>query len=239
MKFYIHAAVLCVLLTCSENASSQFQLRRAVTSEYYVDANNGDDSNVGSPAEPFKTISKATSVMNSHDTCIIRHGWYNEIINVNKSGLTYKAFEGERPRIVAGELFSQDDGDAVWTQVTGTNYYVADFDAFDGIEADALQHRQDSFQMFVLDQAMVEARWPDISYPLNGGSIGGGDVEFVHMPRNTAGPGTDHFKVCDLNLQNKFSAGDLAGGALVHIVPGAEWVSFTKRMSLNLSLIHI
>ncbi len=70
--------------------------------------------------------------------------------------------------------------------------------------------------MFIDDQAMIEARWPNLAL----GS------QLVHMPRATADPGTNQFSLVD----NALPSGDY-NGAMVHIVPGAEWISWTTTIS--------
>jgi hypothetical protein len=69
-------------------------------------ATNGDDSNTGTMSSPFKTFSKAVSVMSPGSTCIIRGGVYEEQLFVNKNGsagnyLTFKAADGENVTIKA------------------------------------------------------------------------------------------------------------------------------------------
>jgi len=75
---------------------------------YYV-ATNGSDSNAGTLAAPFKSITKAQSVASSGDTVSIRGGTYssftiagsdstyNYVHQLSKSGITYAAYSGETP----------------------------------------------------------------------------------------------------------------------------------------------
>lgn len=72
-------------------------------------APNGNDSNAGGQASPFKSITKAQSVASSGDTVLLRGGTYsgftiagsdsnyNFIHNLTKSGITYAANGSEVP----------------------------------------------------------------------------------------------------------------------------------------------
>ncbi|MDB6016307.1 MAG: Polysaccharide lyase, family, partial [Pedosphaera sp.] len=57
----------------------------AVQTQFYV-ATNGVDTNAGTLAQPFLTISKAASVMVAGDTCFIRGGTYRETVTPASSG---------------------------------------------------------------------------------------------------------------------------------------------------------
>lgn len=75
---------------------------------YYVSP-TGSDSNAGTLSKPFKSLMKAQSVAVSGDTVYIRGGVYddfevaatdsnyNYVHEINKSGITYEAYVGERP----------------------------------------------------------------------------------------------------------------------------------------------
>jgi Protein of unknown function (DUF1565) len=75
---------------------------------YYV-ATNGSDSNAGTLAAPFKSITKAQSVASSGDTVSIRGGTYssftiagsdsnyNYVHQLSKGGISYVAYTGETP----------------------------------------------------------------------------------------------------------------------------------------------
>jgi hypothetical protein len=69
-------------------------------------ATNGNDSNSGSISSPYKTFSKAVSVMSAGSTCIIKGGVYEQELLVSKNGssgnyLTFKAADGEKVTIKA------------------------------------------------------------------------------------------------------------------------------------------
>ncbi|WP_298369668.1 T9SS type A sorting domain-containing protein [uncultured Lutibacter sp.] len=74
-------------------------------------ATNGDDTNNGTINSPFKTFSKAISVMSAGDVCIIREGVYEEELSINKNGsagnyLTFKAADGETVEIKATSIIN-------------------------------------------------------------------------------------------------------------------------------------
>lgn len=74
-------------------------------------ATNGNDSNNGSITSPYKTFSKAVSMMSAGKTCIIRGGVYEEELLINKSGtsgnyITFKAADGEKVDIKATKSVS-------------------------------------------------------------------------------------------------------------------------------------
>ena len=70
---------------------------------YYV-ATDGDDSNPGTKAQPFRTISRGTSIVQAGDTLYVRAGTYLEQVVVSNSGtennsITISAYPGENPVI--------------------------------------------------------------------------------------------------------------------------------------------
>ncbi|MCQ2977876.1 MAG: DUF1565 domain-containing protein, partial [archaeon] len=74
---------------------------------YYVDP-NGDDSNVGSEENPFKTIQaaiKEASKTNNNNTIFIKEGTYNEHLTIstglNIIGLGNVTFDGNNSRIIS------------------------------------------------------------------------------------------------------------------------------------------
>ncbi|GIU68908.1 MAG: hypothetical protein KatS3mg002_0144 [Candidatus Woesearchaeota archaeon] len=67
---------------------------------YYVDYYNGNDNNVGSQQQPWRTISRAETIMRAGDTVIVHPGVYNERVSIRGiSGtsfapITYQAEDG-------------------------------------------------------------------------------------------------------------------------------------------------
>ncbi|GAB1857217.1 hypothetical protein MHTCC0001_20530 [Flavobacteriaceae bacterium MHTCC 0001] len=92
----------------------------AFAQNIYV-ATNGNDNNNGSAGAPFRTFSKAVSVMSAGDVCIIRGGTYEEELLINKNGtagnyLTFKAADGETVNIRATKVLNG------WQQHSGSIY---------------------------------------------------------------------------------------------------------------------
>lgn len=92
--FYIWFVTLVLLAGFSRNASSQ---------PYYV-ATTGSDSNSGTLASPFKTITKAVSLVQAGETIYIRGGTYSltATITTGKSGtetarISMLSYPGEKP----------------------------------------------------------------------------------------------------------------------------------------------
>jgi parallel beta-helix repeat protein len=56
---------------------------------YYVSADRGNDSNIGSRKLPFRTISKAASKVRASDKVLIYQGVYREVIQIPRSGTDY------------------------------------------------------------------------------------------------------------------------------------------------------
>lgn len=67
----------------------------ATAKDFYVDANNGKDSNPGTFEEPFQTIGRATDQMEAGDVCYIREGVYRETLVPRSDQLTFKAYGNE------------------------------------------------------------------------------------------------------------------------------------------------
>ena len=79
---------------------------------YIVDANAGNDANVGSAAKPFKSIQKAATMVLPGDTVLVKNGVYNEEngapgqagIAITRSGapdawIRFANFPGQHPQV--------------------------------------------------------------------------------------------------------------------------------------------
>ncbi|MFI3269094.1 MAG: right-handed parallel beta-helix repeat-containing protein [Rikenellaceae bacterium] len=157
----------------------------ALAKEYYV-APNGDDKNVGTIKSPFKTIAKATAVMQAGDVCVLREGSYPEVLKSARSGskkkpITYRSYEGEQAWIDAAETV---DG---WVKHEGNIYKVKK----------ALKASQPIYNtLFVDDKLQNIARWPNDSdndpytfeaHRIKGGSAGHFEVEGLPEVNLTGG----------------------------------------------------
>jgi parallel beta-helix repeat protein len=89
---------------------------------YYVDTNHAGarDTNPGSEALPFKTIGKATSLVNAGDTVFVKAGIYRETILLTRSGtqtkpITIRARPGQEGKVILNAAEPVTN----WRQCTG------------------------------------------------------------------------------------------------------------------------
>jgi len=80
---------------------------------YYV-APTGDDANLGTAAQPWRTVQKATNTLVAGDTVYIRAGTYAEQVTPQNSGsagntITYAAYPGETVTIDGNGVPLPDD----------------------------------------------------------------------------------------------------------------------------------
>jgi hypothetical protein len=90
--------------------------------EIHVSAVSGNDSNPGTSALPYLTISKAASVAQPSDVVIIHTGTYREYVNPPTGGtsdtdrITFKAAPGEQVFVKGSEVINTwvNNGDGSW-----------------------------------------------------------------------------------------------------------------------------
>lgn len=142
------------------------------TVSYYV-APNGSDSNPGTITQPFLTIQKCATTFASGSACQIRAGTYHETVTPN-SGLLITSYNGESVTI--------DGTDAItgWTLHLGSIYKAS-------VPPGIVFGSGDTNQVFVGQQMMTEARWPN------------GD-DLFHVNWATAQASTSTTQVFDSNL---------------------------------------
>ena len=119
----------------------------------------------------YLTIQKCATTVSSGDICAIRAGTYRETVTPN-SGITITSYDGE-PVTVDGS-----DPVTGWTLYQGSIY-----------KAGVVLGLSDGNQVFVGNQMMTEARWPN-----------GNDL--FHVNWATLGTGTTTTQVVDANLPN-------------------------------------
>lgn len=93
-RIFIVGVALAVLLLLTTFASA---------ATYYV-STSGNDNNAGTLAQPFRTIQRCANLAVAGDTCIVRAGSYNEVVNVVSSGVANNLieFQASGNAIVAG-----------------------------------------------------------------------------------------------------------------------------------------
>jgi len=117
---------------------------------FYVSI-DGADTNPGTHARPFRTIQRAAETMKAGDTCIVRAGTYRETVQLKASGepgkpIRFIAAPGEKVILKGTEPIQ-----AQWKIYKGKIYQAKIDMSF--------------IQLFVDQQMMVEARWPNIRFP--------------------------------------------------------------------------
>ena len=168
-------------------------------SNYYV-ATNGSDENIGSLEQPFKTIQKCAATAVSGSSCTIRGGTYYETVTPN-SGISLVAFAGE---VVTVDGTSPITG---WVRHSGSIY-----------KASTQMSAGDVNQIFVDQQMMTEARWPN------------GD-DLFHPNWATAQSGTNATTLVDSNMPS----GGWTGGR-IHWWSGSDpWAPQTAKITASSS----
>jgi hypothetical protein len=172
---------------------------------YFVSESTGNDANPGTSHQPFKTIQKAASVMEAGGACFIREGVYRETVTPSSSGtadkpIVFIAYPNEYPVVSGADLIT-----GPWSVYNGSIYQTS---------MTSPSGTAPFNQLFVDHQMYNEARWPNT-----------GVNQLVNMNRAYTDAGTDANTLVD----NALPPGDW-NGATVHIVPGDEWISFTKSI---------
>ncbi len=150
---------------------ANFAISGALPATVRFVARDGSDSNTGSFSQPYLTIQKCATTVASGETCVIRAGVYSETVTPN-SGITITSYDGE-PATLDGT-----DPVTGWTRYQDSIY-----------KATANLSTGDTNQLFVGNQMMTEARWPN------------GD-DLFHVNWATAQAGTTATKLVDANLPN-------------------------------------
>ena len=132
---------------------SSFLLIHLTATDYYVATSYGNDSNNGTTlASPFKTISKASTVMLSGDICYIRQGRYHETITIDNlngssgSAIIFTNYNNERV-VIDGTI----PINSLWTQIGSSNIWRTKLTT-------------DIWQLFVSWEEQVMARWPNAKF---------------------------------------------------------------------------
>ncbi len=153
------------------SAASRFTITGTVPANDRFVATDGNDDNSGTISRPYRTIQKCASTVASGGTCQVRAGTYRETV-MPSSGITITSYDGEQVTV--------DGSDPVtgWTLYKGSIY-----------KAKVTLSSGDTNQVFVGDQMMTEARWPN------------GD-DLFHVNWATAENGTDETMLVDSHLPN-------------------------------------
>ena len=172
-------------------------------------ATNGNDGNNGTINSPYKTFSKAVSVMSAGDVCIIRGGIYEEELVINKNGtannyLTFKAANGENVQIRATTKVTG------WQQHNGNIYKATGINMTIVSRFRAVYHNGNYMDL---------ARWPN-------------NTDNNRWTLNTVfatGGGPSHF------LANNIPNIDWTGGLVYYLAPhsGTSWTREITSSTTN------
>ncbi len=97
-----------------------------VSGTYFV-SGSGSDSNPGSLEAPFRSLARALAVARAGESVVVRNGVYPEWVTASVSGVSVRAYPGERP-VLTGRL-----------KVTGKNLSFSGLAFRGGTEANATQ----------------------------------------------------------------------------------------------------
>ncbi len=172
---------------------------------YFVSESIGIDTNPGTSHQPFRTIQKAASLMVAGDACFIHQGVYREMVTpanlgTAKKPILFLAYPNESPIVSGANLLT-----GPWSVYSGSIYKTS----ISTPSEDAPFN-----QLFADHQMYNEARWPNT-----------GVNQLVDMNRAHSDAGTD----VNILIDDALPPGDW-NDATVHIVPGKEWISFTKTV---------
>ena len=158
----------------------------------YVDGVNGSDSASGSYSNPVKTISAAIDKINDEKKTVhILKGTFAETVTLNTDGITLEADDGVT--ITGGDKVT-----GKWEKYK-THIYRTHVDT-------------DVESVFVDDEQMVIARWPNTDYS-----------DLCYMKRAETDEGTDSYHLVDKKLP-KIDMTD----ARLTIWAGSGWVTFSR-----------
>ena len=152
----------------AEAALRDFKKVSLIGKTYYVSQEDGDDSNDGSEALPFATISKAAAIAVAGDTVIVKDGVYEETLKPENDGLSNApiTFIADGENVV---ISAADEVEFEWVHEeselgiadVGKDVYRAHIDW----DLGATQN-----QVFIDDVMQTEARYPDGPGVLSGES---------------------------------------------------------------------
>ena len=121
---------------------------------YYVapSASGGNNGNAGSLAAPFETLTHAIDQLSAGDILYIREGTYRETLTIDQDGSS-------------GNLITIQNYNNELVTIDGTTDISGSWSAYNGVSgAFKLSYTGDITQLFVDDEPMVNARWPNAQF---------------------------------------------------------------------------
>jgi len=121
---------------------------------YYVapSASGGSNSNTGTLAAPFETLQHAIDQLTAGDILYIREGTYRETVTIDENG-------------TSGNLITIQNYNNEVVTIDGTTDITGTWSTYNDVPgAYQLSYTGDITQLFVEDQLMVNARWPNAQF---------------------------------------------------------------------------
>ena len=121
---------------------------------YYVapSASGGSNSNAGTLAAPFETLQHAINQLTAGDILYVREGTYRETITIDEDG-------------TSGNLITIQNYNNEVVTIDGTTDITGTWNTYGGVSgAYQLSYTGDITQLFVDDEPMVNARWPNAQF---------------------------------------------------------------------------
>ena len=131
-----------------------FSFLQFFSTTYYVapSSSGGSDSNAGTLAAPFETLAHAIDQLTAGDILYIREGTYRETITIDEDGSS-------------GNLVTIQNYNNEVVTIDGTVDVTGTWSTFNDVSgAYQLSYTGDITQLFVDDQPMVNARWPNAQF---------------------------------------------------------------------------
>ena len=122
---------------------------------YYVapSASGGSDSNAGTLAAPFETLQYAINQLSAGDVLYIREGIYRETITIDEDG-------------TSGNLITIENYNNEVVTIDGTVDVAGTWSTYGSVSGayQLSSYSTDITQLFVDDEPMVNARWPNAQF---------------------------------------------------------------------------
>ena len=132
-----------------------FSFLQFFSTTYYVapSSSGGSDSNAGTLAAPFETLQYAINQLSAGDTLYIRAGTYRETITIDEDG-------------TSGNLITIQNYNNEVVTIDGTVDVTGTWSTYGSVSGayQLTSYSTDITQLFVDDEPMVNARWPNAQF---------------------------------------------------------------------------
>ncbi len=132
-----------------------FSFLQFFSTTYYVapSSSGGSDSNAGTLAAPFETLQYAINQLSAGDTLYIRAGTYRETITIDEDG-------------TSGNLITIQNYNNEVVSIDGTVDVTGTWSSYGSVSGayQLSSYSADITQLFVDDEPMVNARWPNAQF---------------------------------------------------------------------------